>query len=156
MNIMKNDRGFAYLDFVSGSHGHMRTRVWVHNSLVIDEQVGFPAQGQIQKTEKGGLVLRPASGYVYFVEIPSGYRGSASIESVTGGTVVADGLEFASGQGALGATAWALVNAEGPISVVGQRTGRRVDQTCVTFTLYPDGRQQDEVEAEVEGLLTDA
>jgi hypothetical protein len=147
--VKRNNRGFGYLIFVSGSHDHIKTRVWVHNLLIQtkDERefVQLPLQGRIYKTKKGSLVLRLEKGFVYFVQISSGYRGSASINEVKGSSVetVATGSEYHSGQGALGETAWALVNAQGPIEVFGRRTGRRVDNPEVSFRLTPDGEREE-------------
>ena len=153
--VFRNDHGFGYFVFVSGSHGHIKTRVWVHNTLVKEgrsswtgepcEVVEIPVKGgEIHQTEKGSLVLRSdEKGIVYLVEIPSGYRGSAEITDVQGGTVVAQGHRFHSGQGALGETAWALVNAQGPIEVFGRRDGRRIDDPEVAFRLTPDGEKEE-------------
>jgi|YNPMSStandDraft_2_1061718.scaffolds.fasta_scaffold12618_2 hypothetical protein len=34
MKIQKNERGFLFFELRSGAHDHIRTRVWVHSSLV--------------------------------------------------------------------------------------------------------------------------
>jgi hypothetical protein len=156
--IERNEKGFAYFELVAGSHDHIRTRVWVNNALVKKsapedgelEFVEFPVrEAKVSRTDKGSLVLRPCEGWtVYCIEMSSGYRGSCSIE-VTGGEVMASGSKYHSPQGNLGETAWALVNAQGPIHVAGRRTGRRVDKEEVEYTIYPDGRVD---QAEEEGL----
>ena len=175
MRICRNDRGFAYLDFESGSHGHIKTRLWVHEALVQKreekhslgfggssghetltiEEIAFPVRkARIHETPKGGIVLRPDDGYtVYFVEIPSGYRGSAKIEKcrpsgqgearALDAIVMATGQRYHSGQGATGETSWALVNADGPIEVYGRHTGRRIDREEVAFRLTPDGEREE-------------
>jgi hypothetical protein len=125
-------------------------------SLVKDDDLEFPVRdAQIQRTEKGTLVMRPADcNTVYLVEIKSGYRGSASINEITGGEVVASGNRYHSGQGALGSTAWAIVNSPTDwIKVTGRRTGRRVDENDVAFYLYPDGHRVEAINDELEKLL---
>lgn len=167
MNVNRNDRGFGYIEFVAGSHDHVKTRVWVHNDLIQEkdgrEYVEFPIRGGwITKTEKGSLVLKkwPQDAVVFHIEIPSGYRGSARIDRIAHGpgtgelVVVATGSAYHSGQGSLGDTAWALVNSDGPIEVFGTASGRRIDNPAVAFRLTPDGEREELINApDVCGLL---
>jgi hypothetical protein len=155
MKIRQNERGFSYIELCSGSHGHEKTRIWINRALVPEgDEIEFPIQGaQVETTEKGTHVMRPATGTIYLVEIPSGYRGSARITEVEGGEIVARGQRYHSGQGATGETAWAVVNAQGRIKVTGRKTGRRVDKNDVGYYLYPDGRKEDAVNDELENLL---
>lgn len=155
MRIEQNEREFSYVEFVSGAHGHERTRVWINRALLPEDgELEFPVTGAtVDVTDKGTHVMRPNSGVVYLVEIPSGYRGSASINSVENGDIVARGQRYHSGRGATGETAWAVVNAGDEIKVFGHRTGRRVDENDVSFYLYQDGRREDAVNDELEELL---
>ena len=164
MNIQKNEKGFAFIEFYSGSHGHQRTRIWVHENFIrqtpyretIINEVLFPIrEARIVKTEKGGMVLRPAPApsTVYLVEISSGYRGSSSLTNISEGEIVAQGDAFHSGQGSLGSTAWAVVNGGESITVQGRRTGRRIDKNEISLTLYADGRKEEVIEREIEQLL---
>ena len=160
-NIERNDKGYASVTFCAGAHGHIKTRVWVHRTLVEPgehpgvETLTFPVRGaRIARTDKGALVLRPAPGaVVYHVAIPSGYRGTARIDTIAGGEIIASGSAYHSGQGSLGDTAWALVNASGPIEVRGTRTGRRIDNPAVAYTVTPDGTETEIVEDAIAELL---
>jgi len=151
--VQRNERGYAYLEFCAGSHDHIHTRIWLHNSLIQeDKTINFPVMGAwIFTTEKGSLVMRPREGgVVYHATISSGYRGSAKIKTCSSPDgeceVVATGQEYHSGQGALGETSWALVNSDGPIEVYGYRSGRRIDENNVAFRLTPDGEQEELVQ----------
>lgn len=180
--IDRNEKGFASFTLVAGAHDHQKTRVWVNNALVekgetifshnpvtgkwdlptVGEEISFPVSGaRVSPTEKGSLVMRPSSGQiVYLVEVVSGYRGSASIQvegrKGAGGSnasVIAEGKRFHSPQGNLGETAWALVNSDGEIVVIGRRTGRRIDKEEVSFTLHGDGRIENEEEEGLDAAL---
>lgn len=147
--INRNERGFGYIEFCSGSHGRIKTRIWIHNSLVSCEGerefIEFPVQNSfIQKTEKNSLVLREKEGgIVYHIQIPSGYRGTAEINKVNNGEIVASGNEFHSGQGSLGNTAWAIINSTGFIEYEGEATGRRIDDPNVAYRVTPDGNVEE-------------
>lgn len=149
-SVQRNPRGWTYIEFVAGAHDHVVTRVWVDERLITgfgdhNDVVEFPVRDAwIDATKAGSLVLRPRTGgVVYYVTIASGYRGTASIATCRRHhgecLVMAAGDEYHSGQGALGATAWALVNADGQIEVRGHRSGRRVDDGTVAVTYHPDG-----------------
>ena len=166
IGIERNERGYGYLELMSGSHDHKRTRVWVRNELIEpgpeenDEIRPFPVRDAwVYTTQKGSFVLRPrVGGVVYLVEVVSGYRGTAQIEKCAAPAgeciVVAAGHKYHSGQGALGETAWALVNSDGPIEVYARRTGRRIDQPEHAFRLTPDGEREELIEdAEICDLL---
>ena len=152
MLVKKNDRGFNFLELVSRSHDHKKERIWIHYSLIEKKRVHFPIRGAwIYETKKGNLVIRPRVGsVVYLVTISSGYRGWADIEKCSSHhgecLVMAAGHEYHSPQGALGATAWALVNSDGPIEVYGERSGRRVSNGRVAYRLTPDGEREDLIE----------
>ena len=82
---------------------------------------------QIIRPVPNKLVLVPAMHCnVFIVEIESGYRGTTTIDEV-GGEIMACGAALHSGQGALGRTAWAIVNCpEERLRVSGRATGRRI------------------------------
>ena len=150
--VQRNERGFAYVQFQGGSHDHVRTRLWIHEGCLTKdgEEVTcpFPAKNaEVKKTEKGTFVMKPGSGTVVYADIVSGYRGSARIDEVRGGEIVFSGASYHSGQGALGETAWALINGTGPhVEVFGTRTGRRVDNSAVAFRLTADGEKEELVD----------
>ncbi len=181
--IERNEKGFASFTLVAGAHDHIQTKVWVNDALIqkgetilshnpetgkwdlpmVGEEISFPVCGaMVMPTEKGALVMRPFDGgNVYLVEVESGYRGSASIEvkgiDGPGGSnaaVMASGKSYHSPQGNLGETAWALVNADGPVVVTGRRTGRRIDKERVAFTLHGDGRVENEEEEGLDAALS--
>lgn len=173
MDLQKNDRGYYYFDLFSGAHDHIRTRIWVHRSfvrvrkeelLICGEKriiehtsIELPARGaRVVKTERGNLVLRPHKGsVVYLVEVPSGYRGWADITRIDGGEIVAEGHHYRSGRGALGCTAWALVNggSEGIVYAF-DRSGRRIDPNEPReIRLLPDGTARPTSEDELDELL---
>jgi len=165
ITLKKNDRGFPFAEISAGAHGHKKTRLWIHYSLVpgrcpegwenLDRaEEFFPSVGRVVRTEKGSLVLRPADGWTtYVVRIPSGYRGEAAITTVEGdgAEVMAEGSFYHSPQGRCGETAWALVSARGPVIVTGIRTGRRIDPADQNLTVRytPDG-ETEELIADVE------
>jgi len=158
--MYKNERGYYFVTFYDGPHGYRETILWVHHIFVptegkdMNKKLAFPVQkAQVVITPKGTLVLRPGKGVVYVAEIASGYRGSAEIESIENGQIVAKGFCFRSGLGALGKTAWAIVNASERIKVLGWRTGRRVSQKNVGFYLYPNGAKEAIVNDELAELL---
>lgn len=156
--IMINERGFRYIALHSGSHNHRETRLWLNAAINDDGNNGleFPIRDAVTSvTERGGnFVIRPAVGQVvYLIEVSSGYRGGASIETITGGEIVATGQSYHSGAGSLGETAWAVVNATGPVVVSAHITGRRVDKNDVSFRLYPDGREEDASEDDLAEAL---
>ena len=161
MEIQVTEKGLYFFELISGSHGHMRTRIYVSKSLLEGngikgvEKLSFPVQAaKIESTPKGTMVLRPVPGSTaYLVEIHSGYRGGSNIKEIRGGSIVASGGRYHSGQGALGMTAWALVNATSPIEVIGERTGRRVDQKEVAFRIHPDGHKDEINEDGLEEML---
>ena len=144
ISVKKNERGFGYIELVSGAHDHIKTRVWVHGSIACEETIEFPVQNaRVHSTEKGGYVLRPdTNSTVYWVSIPSGYRGDAGVERVENGEIVCGGKEFHSGQGSLGLTAWVVINGEKYINVYGHRSGRRVDDENVSIRYYKDGEEE--------------
>ncbi len=114
------------------------------------EFITFPKKNAwIEKTKKGSLVMRPKeNGTVYLVEISSGYRGWAEIKNIRTKNLkicetVASGERYHSPQGALGCTAWAVVNATDFIEVKAEATGRRVDNGEFTFRLTPDGEYEE-------------
>lgn len=154
----KNDRGFHYLEFKSGCHGSTKTRVWVRPEMMMnDGLVDFPCRARIHRTEKGNLVLVPDDRSVtYIIRVASGYRGSASIERIDGGDVVAQGHEYHSPLGSLGETAWAIVVAPGgsPITVDAHVTGRRVTKTNLSYRYFPDGRVEDRQEDDLAEILS--
>lgn len=149
--VRQNDRGFFYTDLLSGPHGRDRTRLWLDKSLVRPTAGGhfyttLPTRGRVVKTEKGSLVLRPGDSTVFFVTVESGYRGRAEV-SVAGGNVIATGHWLASDLGALGETAWALVESAAPyVEVRGTRTGRRVTDPKVHQRWWADGRVEEVVD----------
>ena len=155
--VQRNERDWTYIELVAGSHDHVKTRIWVDLRLispdeVLREIVEFPVQDAwVYATKAESLVLRPRTGgVVYYVTIASGYRGSATIHTCRRHTgeclVMAEGDEYHSGRGALGSTAWALVNADGPIEVHGVRTGRRIANPRVALIYHPDGRVEELVD----------
>lgn len=159
-----NERGFACMTFVSGSHDHERTRVWVHHTFVSgkEQEIAFPMKkAKIYQTQKGSLVLRPGKKEenVYYVEIPSGYRGSADISDIKSAEgrkveIVAKGYKYHSGRGALGETAWALINSDGEfIEVYGRRSGRRIDNPKVEFKITSNGKKEELIDEEVCNIL---
>jgi hypothetical protein len=165
--VKRNDQGFGYLKFVSGPHDRTKTRVWVHNLLIKKENdeefVDFPIQNAIiDQTQKGSLVMRPHSGgcNIFLVELPSGYRGNSVIKNIFCGPGcleawgVANGQTYHSELGNLGETAWAIVNADGPIDVFARVTGRSIDQEDIAFRLIPDGSQEELIlDQEIHNLL---
>jgi len=166
VSLQQNERGFMYFELRAGSHDHVRTRVWVHRSLVrmnpegeAPYELSFPIIGaKIHRTEKGNLVLRPEPDWwVALVTEKSGYRGMASIriEGVDGEVeIVAAGKEFHSPQGSLGETAWALINANAPqIKIHAHISGRRISRPEFSYILLPTGEIIEAVEEEVEKLL---
>jgi len=156
-----NERGFACITFVSGSHDHERTRIWVHHTFVSEkeQEIAFPMKkAKIYRTQKGSLVLRPGKKEenVYYIEIPSGYRGSAEISDIKGGKteIIAKGYKYHSGRGALGETAWALINSDSEfIEVYGRRSGRRIDDPKVEFKITSDGKKEELIDKEVCSIL---
>lgn len=152
--LERNEKGFAFAEFVGGAHDCEKTKLWVHGSLAGDT-LQFPVNSAvIAKTAKGNLVLRPEqNATVYLVKIESGYRGWAVIDEITNGDIVAAGVEYHSGQGSLGGTAWALVNGKGSIEIHGERSGRRVTEKAVHLVMHSDGRIEEAAEAELEQIL---
>jgi len=146
--LLRNDHGYSFIEFEAGSHGHRKTRIWIHREIAYDlEELEFPVSGWVHKTEKGSLVLRPEpKGTVYYIRVPSGYRGSARIDLLDC-KPVAEGSEFHSGQGALGETAWAIAQSNSrPIVVHAHITGRRIDKNDIIFRLTPDGNREEIIE----------
>jgi hypothetical protein len=162
INVEKSEKGFYHFDLFSGSHHHIRHRIWVNNKMI-----NFPADGEgsptiklpvigakIERTEKGALVLRPCDGVnLYLVWHPSGYRGNANIEVSGDAEVVAKGKKLHSPQGATGETAWALVNAWGETRVTGLITGRRISDGRIDYKILPSGEVVQSKEEGLEELL---
>ena len=121
-------------------------------------ELEFPIRSAVvRRTERGSLILIPGKGIVYFATIPSGFRGSATLDEIRGGEVIAAGKWYHSPQGSLGRTAWALVQAppESSIEIIGSHTGRRIpkDREHVHLLLLPDGSRQEVLEPEIEAIL---
>lgn len=166
MQIQKNPKGFAFIEWSYGAHDRYSKRVWVNNAIPVvtddngGENIEFPVQNaRVQTTEKGNYVLKPGKGTVFLHSVRSGYRGSASIELAEGqtGEIVFNISQLHSGLGSLGLTAVALMQSDGDsIDVRWHCSGRRIDQTTGVTRLYADGRTEELIDdSETEALLSD-
>ena len=125
--------GYNTLEFFSGAHDHERTVVYINVACRLEwgpnggDWLRFPLRDHQIRLVSNKLVLVPVMHCnVFIVEIESGYRGTATIDEVSG-EIMARGAALHSGQGALGRTAWAIVNCpEERLRVSGQATGRRI------------------------------
>lgn len=158
--VFTNDSGFKFIEFRYDSHDHKTLRLWLNN--LIDtvtkdskEFVQFPINdAKIHRTDKGTYVIRPSVGYhIYLVEIDSGYRGNAKIESVNNIDMVIRFEQFHSGQGNLGITACALVNGSDYIDVEWQRSGRRIDKTNGVTRYHSNGSTSEALDDTLASLL---
>lgn len=151
LRIYRNERDYPFIEISHGPHSCKKLRIWVHASLVKRdpeydwEVIILPVEGaKIFRTEKGSLVIRPETEWnVFYVEVVSGYRGSAAIERVDGGEVVAQGEILHSPLGNLGLTAFAFINSQNKfVDIFGRRSGRRIEKKEVAFRIYADGEEE--------------
>jgi len=156
-----NERGFYYFKMVSGSHDHKKTIVWINRGLIEFDgnkqaYISNPKRNAwIVQTDKGALVMRPEDGgVVYVIEESSGYRGNCDIVVEGFATyIVEQGKQYHSPQGNLGETAWIIVNARNEIKVYGKRTGRRIENEDINYTMFIDGHIMNAIEEGLEQLL---
>lgn len=86
--IRENDgKRFYFIKFGSERHGKPSFIVWIHKFFVNEnEKVIFPLFGELIKTEKNNLVIRPTdndnkiSYFIFPIYATCEYRGSSSIE----------------------------------------------------------------------------
>jgi hypothetical protein len=159
MKIESNDRGYKFVEWRHGAHNRYSLRLWISESLA-KEELNFPVtNATIRKTQKGGLVLIPKDGsVVYLASMVSGFRGSAGIVLLSGGEEMAQVYYYHSGQGRIGETAFALINAKmsEPVLVKWKKSGRRVDKTSGIWRLTSDGLIEDVIDdPEVCSLLSE-
>jgi len=146
---------FFYIDVGSEDHGRPSFRLWVNQKFVQEEikdnqikhYLRFPVlNAEIVKTEKGTLVLRPASKrIVYNVLVPCGYRGSSSLEVVD--PMIAQVYlyeKYSSPRGNLGISQGAIiVTPFGSIKFKWERKGRLYGESPTGITtIYPIGREE--------------
>lgn len=135
LKVMKNDRGFYFVELGHLAHGRVDKKVWVSQSLVTQNKNGvdvicFPARAAITRTEKGNIVFKPSDdAWSVLVHIPCGYRGSASFDILNREDVIDEVWYsvFKSPMGSLGADVGGLFtikNSASHIKVVWKRAGR--------------------------------
>lgn len=123
---------FYYKDFGSEIHGRTSFRLWISSKLIQKDEEGreyieMPTKGQITKTKKGALVLKPSTtNYVYNIYVACGYRGGSYIEIIE--PCDAKFFEYNiyhSPKGSLGVSTGMLVEANSDkIKVYWKKTGR--------------------------------
>lgn len=148
---------FPYVDIGCEDHGRPSFRLWVSSRLVKDVKdssgnvryiLQFPVENaEIIRTEKGSIVLRPASCKItYNILVPCGYRGSSRLQVLTpADAVLYEYMYYESPRGNLGVSHGALVVAPmtEPLRIRWKRSGRLYGAPDEGITiLYPDGREE--------------
>ena len=172
---------FWFLDLGAESHGRTSFRLWVSHKLVQSREeedwrgekilknfLTFPLEATITKTQKGGLVLKPAKNeFVYDILVECGYRGSSSFQVLSPAEfTVYSYYIYHSPRGNCGVSDGALVHvpSDDPLKIRWEKTGRLYGGPGQGVEIYyPDGRVEglemlcdglEEVE-ELKGLIAE-
>jgi hypothetical protein len=149
-NIFKfrNDNGKKFLEWSHGLHDVKKFCLW---SSLPDDEIQFPLRNaKIHVTAKQSMVLVPSeTEIVYLLKIRSGYRGDANFLEFFNCSLIAQWKEYDSGAGALGETAFALVQSDQKfIEFKWKVSGRRLSNYSGTKRVFPDGKTEDILEDE--------
>lgn len=151
--VLENDRGFRFIEIRHDAHDHKKLIVWINRDVRLTPtevenkfNLEFPLNNTfIRKTEKGGFVLTPKQGLtVFYLEQPSGYRGSSDLNSEVDCELVSKVWNLHSGRGSLGDTTCAFFQTDKKnCQVRWKKTGRRVTETTGVWRLTVSGEVEE-------------
>ena len=146
LNIEKKEfdgNMFYFKDFGSEIHGRTSFRIWISSKLIQKDEEGreyieLPCKGQIIKTEKGTLVLKPGTNYIFDIYVACGYRGESYIEIIEPSDAKSfEYLIYHSPKGNLGVSTGMLVEANSDkIKVFWKKTGRLYGEPAEGYSVY--------------------
>jgi len=153
LQVFSNEKGFRFLELKHDAHDHKKLVLWVGKGVQLtptekeDEFVlEFPLKDTfVRRTEKGGLVLTPKKdSTVFYLEQPSGYRGSSDLSADADCELVVKVWNLHSGRGSLGDTCCGFFQTDKlTCQVRWKKTGRRVEQTTGVWRLTVSGDREE-------------
>lgn len=134
--VVKDNKNFYYVPFGSEIHGKISFKVWISFQYVKSEDsnyyIEFPVKGNLIRSEKGTLIVKPTNdndNFVIFpIEVEAGYRGTSKFEIINSEeteTFVLHFYNYRSPLGRLGVNDGGLIfTKKFPILIKVERTGR--------------------------------
>jgi hypothetical protein len=144
MQVQRNEKGLAFLEWCYGPHNKESFKLWMGENME-GMDINFPIpHAEIIRTKKDDLVLVPSpDSVVYLYKIESGYRGTASIDRIEDGTLVKAFKQYH--PLTFGETLYALINGimNQPVDILWRKSGRRINYVAGMQRLWSDRSIED-------------